>query len=61
MKRKRELILHGKLTGPGLKPGLNAADTGSVVNTVKGSVSFGRMASGGNNNMVSANASRKRK
>jgi hypothetical protein len=53
-----------KRSGPGLKPGVNEADTGSVVGSVRGTVSFGRMRSSGNsnakNNMVSGNASRKR-
>lgn len=51
----------GKQRGKGLKPGLNSADTGSVVDSVKGYAAFGRMASGGNKNMVAANASRKRR
>lgn len=54
----------GKQTGKGLKPGLNMADTGSVVNQVRGVVSFGRMSVSGNdpkrNAMVSGNGSRKR-
>ena len=55
----------GKRSGPGLKPGLNAADTGSVVNTVKGAVSFGRLRVSGNdpsrNKMVSGNTGLKRR
>lgn len=56
----------GKQSGKGLKPGLNMADTGSVVNTVKGTVSFGRFkGSDGNspsrNRMVSGNTGLKRK
>lgn len=43
----------------------NEADTGSVVNTVKGTVSFGRQKVSGNvpgrNSMVSANARLKRR
>lgn len=49
----------GKRSGPGLKPGMNAADTGSVVNTVRGYVAFGRQKVSGNdgkrNSMVSGN------
>lgn len=56
--------VRGKMTGRGLKPGVNEADTGSVVHQVKGTVKFGRMSSSGNyqakNNMVSGNANRKR-
>lgn len=33
----------GQMTGRGLKPGINEADTFGVVNQVKGTVSFGRM------------------
>lgn len=55
----------GKRSGPGLKPGLNAADTGSVVNTVKGAVSYGRLRVSGNdpkrNSMVSGNTGLKRR
>ena len=58
--------IQGKRSGPGLKPGLNMADTGSVVNTVTSSFKTGRsMASGpyaggpSRNNMVSANASKR--
>lgn len=55
----------GKRTGPGLKPVLNMADTGSVVNTVTGTVSFGRMRVSGNdpkrNSMVSGNTGMRRK
>lgn len=57
-------VLDGRQTGKGLKPGLNWADTGSVVNTVKGQIKLGRQSVSGNvpsrNAMVSANASRKR-
>lgn len=57
-------VTSGKRSGPGLKPGLNMADTGSVVNTVTGhrAVSNGgrttaKTAAGkSSNNMVSANA-----
>lgn len=56
---------HGKRSGPGLKPGLNMADTGSVVNTVKGTVSFGRLRVSGNdparNKMVSGNSGLKKR
>lgn len=46
----------------GLKSGVNEADTQGVVNTVRATASFGRMAYGGaKNNMVSANASRRKK
>lgn len=55
----------GKRSGAGLKPVLNSADTGSVVNTVKGYVALGRQRASGNsqtkNNMVSANASKRGK
>lgn len=55
----------GKRDGPGLKPGINMADTGSVVNTVKGTVSFGRLRVSGNdakrNSMVSGNSGLKRR
>ena len=51
----------GKRSGPGLKPGLNMADTGSVVNTVRGYAVTGRVRSSGNKAMVAANASRRRK
>ncbi len=55
----------GKRSGPGLKPGLNAADTGSVVHTVRGHVSHGRMRVSGNdpkrNSMVSGNTGLKRR
>jgi hypothetical protein len=57
-------MFRGRESGPGLKPGLNSADTGSVVNTVRGYVATGRQKVSGNvpsrNAMVSANASRKR-
>lgn len=56
-------VLDGRQTGKGLKSGLNWADTGSVVNTVKGYAVQGRQKVSGNdakrNSMVSANASRK--
>jgi hypothetical protein len=55
----------GKQTGHGLKPKLNAADTGSVVNTVSGTVRFGKLKVSGNvpsrNSMVSANGTMKRR
>ncbi len=55
----------GKRSGPGLKPGLNAADTGSVVGTAKGTVSFGKLRVSGNdpkrNSMVSGNTGLKRR
>lgn len=47
-----------------LKSGVNEADSASVVNVVRGTSKFGRMSGGqGNakNNMVAANASRRRK
>lgn len=57
----------GRFNGPGLKPGVNEADTFGVVHMVKGTVSFGRMGGGatdGNspkrNSMVSGNSSRKK-
>lgn len=60
----REKMFRGRESGPGLKPGLNSADTGSVVNTVRGYARQGRQSVYGNassrNSMVSANASRKR-
>lgn len=56
-------MFRGRESGPGLKPGLNMADTGSVVNTVKGYAATGRQRVSGNdpgrNSMVSANASRR--
>lgn len=55
----------GKRSGAGLKPGLNMADTGSVVGTVKGTVSFGKLRVSGNdpsrNKMVSGNTGLKRR
>lgn len=55
----------GKQSGKGLKPGLNMADTGSVVNTVKGTVSYGHLRVSGNdpkrNQMVSGNTGLKAK
>lgn len=65
MKKSKDLPqTSGKQSGKGLKPGLNMADTGSVVNQVRGTVKFGRMAASGNvpsrNSMVSGNANRKR-
>lgn len=52
-------------TGPGLKPGVNEADTGSVVNSVRGHVVFGRTRVSGNdpkrNSMVSGNTGLKRR
>ena len=55
----------GKRSGAGLKPGLNAADTGSVVNTVQGTVSYGRLRVSGNdpkrNPMVSGNTGLKKR
>ncbi len=60
--------IQGKRSGPGLKPGLNMADTGSVVHTATSSIKYGygagahpTAAGSSKNNMVSANASRKRK
>jgi len=57
--------LKGKQSGKGLKPGLNMADTGSVVNTVVGYVRFGRQKVSGNvpsrNSMVSGNTGLKRR
>ena len=51
---------NGKTSGKGLKPGLNMADTGSVVDTVKGTVAFGRFQrpdgnNGSQNRMISGN------
>lgn len=56
----------GKRSGPGLKSGgLGMADTGSVVNTVQGTVSFGRLRVSGNdparNKMVSGNTGLKKR
>lgn len=53
----------GKRKGPGLKPGLNMADTGSVVGTAKGSISTGKMRkpSDKSRSMVAGNASKKTK
>ena len=55
----------GKQSGKGLKPGLNYADTGSVVNTVTGTVRFGKLKMSGNvparNSMVSGNTGLKAK
>lgn len=57
--------IQGKQSGKGLKPGLNYADTGSVVETMKTTVSFGKSTAcngpGGksSNNMKAANASKK--
>ena len=55
----------GKRSGPGLKPSLNMADTGSVVDTVKGYAVLGRTKVSGNdpsrNSMVSGNTGLKRK
>ena len=58
--------IEGKQSGKGLKPKLNYADTGSVVNTVKSSIGYGygagahpTAAGSSKNNMVSANASRR--
>ena len=60
----REKMFRGRSEGPGLKPGLNSADTSGVVNTVRGYARQGRQSVSGNvssrNSMVSANASRKR-
>lgn len=55
----------GAQTGKGLKPGLNMADTGSVVHTVRGHVKYGRIKyPDGNdpkrNSMVSGNTGLKR-
>lgn len=48
-----------------LKNGVNEADTGSVVHSVRGTVSFGRQKMSGNvpsrNSMVSGNSGLKRK
>lgn len=51
----------GKRKGPGLKPGLNMADTGSVVGTAKGYVATGKMRtpSEKSRSMVAGNASKK--
>jgi hypothetical protein len=56
---------HGKKSGPNLKPKTTAADTGSVVNTVRGHVVFGRLGVSGNdpkrNSMVSGNGGLKKR
>lgn len=55
----------GLQTGKGLKSGLNMADTGSVVNMVRGHIATGRMRVSGNdprrNSMVSGNTGMRRK
>ncbi len=58
----------GKQSGRGLKPGINMADTGSVVNSVVGQVKFGSSRAltpgpGGkaSNNMVAGNAALRHK
>ena len=55
----------GKRSGTGLKPGLNMADTGSVVNTVTGTARFGKLRVSGNdpkrNSMVSGNTGLKKR
>lgn len=55
----------GKRSGPGLKPGLNMADTGSVVNTATGYARFGKLRVSGNdpkrNSMVSGNTGLKKR
>ncbi len=70
MKKTKDLPTtkgQGRFNGPGLKPGVNEADTFGVVHQVKGTVSFGRMAGGGDgnspsrNSMVSANGGLKRR
>lgn len=63
MKKSKDLPQTSGRPNPSpLKSGM--ADTGSVVHQVKGHVKFGRYAGGsgnsGRNNMVSANAGRKR-
>lgn len=54
----------GKQSGKGLKPGLNMADTGSVVHQVRGAVRFGRSAGtgeqGSRNKLVAGNTGLKR-
>lgn len=52
----------GKQRGKGLKPGLNMADTGSVVGQVRGNVGFGRMrpVSEKSRSMVAGNASKRK-
>ena len=56
----------GRQSGKGLKPGLNWADTGSVVHQVKGQVRFGRSkactptgAGKASNNLAAANSSKR--
>lgn len=51
----------GKRKGPGLKPGLNMADTGSVVGTAKGYAVTGKMRtpSEKSRSMVAGNAAKK--
>lgn len=51
----------GKQHGKGLKGGLNMADTGSVVGTVKGSAGFGKMRtpSEKSRSMIAGNASKR--
>jgi len=46
-----------KRSGPGLKPGVNEADTSGVVNSVKGFVAFGRMKVSGNDPKRNSNVS----
>lgn len=45
MKPNKDKQTHGKRHGPGLKPGLNEADTGSKVGKHESHVGFGHMAS----------------
>jgi hypothetical protein len=59
-------MLKGKRDSLGLlKSGVNEADTGSVVNSVRGFVAFGKQKMSGNvpsrNSMVSGNTGLKRK
>ena len=41
--KQNRMVTKGKRSGPGLKPGVNEADTGSVVGQVKGAVKLGFM------------------
>lgn len=55
--------IKGKIKGVGLKPGLNMADTGSVVGTVKAHAPTGkmRMPSAKSRGMIAGNASNRKK
>lgn len=62
---EKKLEVSFNRTGPGLKPLVNEADTGSVVHSVRGGVVYGRQKVSGNdpkrNSMVSGNASNRRR